>query len=291
MSGHVETLLDGLSVPEGPRWHDGRLWFSDIYADRVWAVDTSGNTELIAEVPGHPSGLGWATGNRLLVVSVLERRVLRMEHGRLLPFADLSTHAAGPCNDMVSDGNGRAWVGDIGFDWFAGAEPKPGRIWYVAPDGSCVLAADGLAFPNGMVITGNGQRLIAAESLGNRLSCFDIAVDGRLINSRIFAVYDGVPDGICLDAEGAIWVANPRSNQATRILDGGHVTQVVTVAEGRYVYACALGGEDLRTLLLCTSVRGVAAREEKQGRIEIVRVDVPGIGVALGRVEDGRGAA
>ena len=122
MSGHVETLLDGLSVPEGPRWHDGRLWFSDIYADRVWAVDTSGNAELIAEVPGHPSGLGWTTGNRLLVVSVLERRVLRMEHGRLRRFADLSSHATGPCNDMVSDGNGRAWVGDMGFDWFAGAE-------------------------------------------------------------------------------------------------------------------------------------------------------------------------
>jgi sugar lactone lactonase YvrE len=271
MNAHVETLLDGLSVPEGPRWHDGRLWFSDLYSDRVYAVSLSGNAEVIAEVAGHPSGLGWTTGNRLLVVSVLEQRVLAMANGRLQPFADLSSHARGPCNDMVSDDSGRVWVGDMGFDWFAGAERRPGSIWYVGPDGACTLAADGLVFPNGMVITGDGKRLIAAETFANRLTSFDIADDGRLINRRAFAACDGAyPDGICLDAEGAIWVADPGSNRVMRVLDGGHVAQVVTVAESRNVYACALGGEDQGTLFLCTSVRGIAAREGKLGRIEIV---------------------
>jgi sugar lactone lactonase YvrE len=281
MNGHIETLLDGLSVPEGPRWHDGRLWFSDIYSDRVYATDLSGNAEVIAEVAGHPSGLGWTAGNKLLVVSVLERRVLRMEGGLLQPFADLSVHTTSPCNDLVSDGSGRVWVGEMGFDWLAGAEHRPGRIWYVAPNGVCVLAADGLAFPNGMVITLDGKRLIAAETFGNRLTSFDIAADNCLINRREFAACDGAyPDGMCLDTEGAIWVADPSSNRAMRIVDGGHVAQTVTVAEGRYVFACALGGEDERTLFLCTSsVRDAASREAKQGRIEIVHVDVPGVGL------------
>jgi sugar lactone lactonase YvrE len=148
---------------------------------------------------------------------------------------------------MVTDSAGRSWVGDIGFDWFADAERRPGRIWYVAPDGTCRLAADGLSFPNGMVITDDGKRLIVAESLGGKLSRFDIASDGRLVNPCDFAVCDDAPDGICLDAEGAIWVADPWSNQARRIFEGGRVAQTVKIAEGRHVYACALGGPERRS--------------------------------------------
>jgi sugar lactone lactonase YvrE len=275
-----KTLLDGLSVPEGPRWHDGRLWFSDLFAHCVRAVDLSGRAEMVAELADLPSGLGWTTENQLLVVSIIDRRVLRMERGKLRPFADLSGFSTGGCNDMVVDGAGRAWVGNIGYDYFGGAERKPGSIVRVSASGSCSPAADGLEFPNGMVVTPDGGKLIVAETFGNRLTGFDIAADGALTGRRVFARCDGVlPDGICLDADGAVWVADPATNRAMRILDGGEVVRTVTVAEGRYVYACALGGADRRTLFMCTSsVRGAASREAKQGRIEIAPVEVPGVG-------------
>jgi sugar lactone lactonase YvrE len=286
MDDKAETLLDGLIQPEGPRWHDGRLWFSDMHAARVCAVDPSGNIELVAEVAGKPSGLGWTVGNKLLVVSMTQRRVLRMENGRLEPFADLSPLTPGPCNDMVSDELGRAWVGDMGYDWFASAEPKPGRIYHVDPDGLCALAAGDLAFPNGMVITVDGQRLIVAETYGERLTCFDIGSDGSLTNRRAFAKCQGAyPDGICLDADGSVWVADPASNRAFLVRDGGDVIKAVAVAEGRHVYACALGGNDGRTLFLCTSCAPSKIRdkawEAQPGRIECFRVDVPGAGWRL----------
>ncbi len=280
MSAKVETLLDGLAFPEGPRWHDGKLWFSDIHGGVVRAVELSGRAELIAEVAEQPSGLGWTTDNKLLVVSMNDRRLLRMDDGALRPYADLSALATGPCNDMVVDAHGRAYVGNFGFDMFAGAERKPAGIVRVDPDGRCTLAADGLDFPNGMTITPDGGALIAAESYGNRLTRFDIAEDGTLSGRRVFAELPGVvPDGICLDAEGAVWVAHARANQALRVLDGGRIAQTVSVPEGRAVYACALGGADRRTLFLCTSaVRGPESRDAKQGRIEIARVDVAGAG-------------
>jgi sugar lactone lactonase YvrE len=282
MTGKAETLVDGLTVPEGPRWHNGRLWFSDMHASRVCTVDLSGRIELVAEVAGKPSGLGWTTGNSLLIVSIIQRRVLRLEAGKLELFADLSLHTSSPCNDMVSDDRGRSWVGDIGFDLFAGAEPSPGRIWHVGSEGLCHLAADGLAFPNGMVITANGQRLIAAETFGERLTCFDIGSDGSLSNRREFAACQGAyPDGICLDADGAVWVADPASNRAFLIREGGQVIKTVTVAEDRHVYACALGGDDGRTLFLCTSSKFSHDQswETKPGRIEVFRVDVPSGGL------------
>ncbi len=280
MSAKVETLLDGLAFPEGPRWHDGKLWFSDIFGGVVRALDLSGRAELIAEVAERPSGLGWTADNKLLVVSMNDRRLLRMDDGALRPYADLSALAAGPCNDMVTDAHGRAWVGNFGFNMFAGAQRQPAGIVRVDPGGACTLAADGLDFPNGMVVTPDGGALIAAESYANRLTWFDIAEDGTLSGRRVFAELPGVvPDGICLDAEGAVWVAHARANQALRVLDGGRIAQTVSVAEGRAVYACALGGADRRTLFLCTSaVRGPESRDAKQGRIEIARVEVAGDG-------------
>jgi sugar lactone lactonase YvrE len=280
MKDKPETLLDGLSVPEGPRWHDGKLWFSDMWFHCIRVVDLSGQSDVVAELADRPSGLGWTKENQLLAVSMIDRRVLRMERGELRPFAELSAFSTGACNDMVVDSTGRAWVGNMGYDFFGGAERKPGSIVHVSAGGSCSLAADGLEFPNGMVITPDGDKLIVAETFGNQLTAFDIATDGSLTHRRVFARCNGVvPDGICLDADGAVWVADPGTNRAIRILDGGEVAQTITVAEGRYVYACALGGSERRTLFMCTSsVRGAASREAKQGRIEIAQVDVPGVG-------------
>lgn len=280
MSTKVETLLDGLAFPEGPRWHDGRLFFSDIFGGCVRALELSGRAELIAEVAERPSGLGWTADNKLLVVSMNDRKLLRMEEGKLSPHADLAPFAAGPCNDMVVDAQGHAFVGNFGFDMFGGAERRPAAIIGVEPDGTASIAADGLDFPNGMAIAPDGASLIAAESYGQRLTRFDLGPDGTLSNRRVFAQFDDVvPDGICLDAEGAVWVAHARANQALRVFEGGRIAETVTVAEGRHVFACALGGEDRRTLFLCTSaVRGPESREAKQGRIEIARVAVPGAG-------------
>ncbi len=276
----IETLIDGLAFPEGPRWHDGKLWFSDLFAGVVRTVDLSGRSELVAEVAARPSGLGWTADGRLLVVSMNDRRLLRLASDGLQVFADLSPYATGPCNDMVVDGEGRAWIGNFGFDMFAAAPRRPAGIVRVDPGGDCVLAADGLEFPNGMVVTPDGGTLIVAESYGGRLTRFDIGADGALANRLVFAALDGVaPDGICLDAEGAVWVADARANRALRVLEGGRVAQTVQIAEGRCVYACALGGSDRRTLFLCTSsVRGPDSREAKQGRIEITRVSVAGAG-------------
>ncbi len=280
MSATVETLLDGLAFPEGPRWHDGKLWFSDIFGGVVRAVDLAGRAELVAEVAERPSGLGWTVDNRLLVVSMNDRRLLCMEGAALRPFADLAPHATGPCNDMVVDGEGRIWVGNFGFDMFAGAERRPAAIIHVDRNGAASVAAEGLDFPNGMAVTPDGTLLIVAESYGNRLTRFDIGGNGALSNPRPFATLPGVvPDGICLDAEGAVWVAHARANQTLRVLEGGRIAQTVSVEEGRAVYACALGGSDRRTLFLCTNAaRGPDAREARQGRIEITRVDVPGAG-------------
>jgi sugar lactone lactonase YvrE len=280
MSIKVETLLDGLAFPEGPRWHDGRLFFSDLFAGTVRAVELSGRAELIAEIAERPSGLGWTPDNKLLVVSMNDRKLLRMEEGSLRLHADLAPFATGPCNDMVVDAQGRAFVGNFGFDMFGGAERRQAAVMRVEADGVASIAADGLDFPNGMVIPPDGGSLIVAESYGNRLTRFDLAPDGTLSNRRPFAELPGVvPDGICLDAEGAVWVAHARANQAVRVLQGGRIVETVTVAEGRAVFACALGGEDRRTLFLCTSAApGPDSRAANQGRIEIARVAVPGAG-------------
>jgi sugar lactone lactonase YvrE len=184
MNDKPETLLDGLSVPEGPRWHDGKLWFSDMWFHCIRVVDLSGQSDVVAELADRPSGLGWTKENQLLAVSIIDRRVLRMERGELHPFAELSALSTGACNDMVVDGTGQAWVGNMGYDFFGGAERKPGSILHVSASGSCSLAADGLDFPNGMVITPDGGKLIVAETFGNRLTAFDIAAQGNRLNIR-----------------------------------------------------------------------------------------------------------
>jgi sugar lactone lactonase YvrE len=277
----LAPLLDGLTFTEGPRWREGRLWFSDFYTGRVLAVTPEGTVETIVEVPPRPSGLGWLADGSLLVVSMLDRRLLRVRDGRAALHADLGAIATGPCNDMVVDARGRAYVGNFGFDRHRGEPPRPAILACVDPDGTVTSAAGDLEFPNGSVITPDGRTLVVAETLGQRLTAFDVAADGGLSRRRVWAALGDVfPDGICLDAEGAIWVADARGPDLLRVREGGGIDRRVPVGAGRHAFACMLGGADRRTLYVCTCTgSGPAVADTRDGRIESLRVDVPGAGL------------
>jgi sugar lactone lactonase YvrE len=274
-----QTLVDGLTFPEAPRWRDGRLWFSDFYTRRVLAVDTAGRLETIATVPQRPSGLGWTPDGALLVVSMLDRRLLRFDGTGAHVAAELGELATGPCNDMVVDAAGRAYVGNFGFDRHRGESPRTTCLMRVDPDGSVVRAADDLLFPNGAVITPDGRTLVVAETFASRLTAFDVATDGTLSNRRLFARIEGCfPDGICLDAERAVWVADARGNRVIRVHADGRVDRTI-VTGARAAFACMLGGPDRRTLFVCTNTgSGPAMADKTDGRIETFPVDVPGAG-------------
>jgi len=276
----LTVLLAGLSFPEAPRWREGRLFFSDFYTHEVAAVDLAGKRELIALVPGQPSGLGWLPNGRLLIVSMVDRKLLRLDSGGPTALADLSGLAGGWCNDMVVDGEGRAYVGNFGFDRYAGEKPRPAKLIRVDPDGAVSAVADDLHFPNGMVITPDGRTLIVGESRGRRLTAFDIGPGGTLSGRRLFAdLAPNLPDGICLDAEGAVWSADPLRNELIRVNEGGEVIGRISAGE-RCAVACMLGGPDGRTLFVCTNTTiGPEAAQARAGRIEVTRVDVPHAGL------------
>jgi sugar lactone lactonase YvrE len=284
MANSMRVLLEGLRFPEGPRWRDGRLWFSDMHAGVVQTVDLDGRSEMVVSVPHEPSGLGWLPDGRLLVVSMQDRRLLRLDPDGLVPVADLTPFASWHCNDMVVDRHGRAYVGNFGFDLHAQAPLVPANLVLVLPDGHAEVAASDLLFPNGTVITPDGRTLIVAESFGARLTAFDIAADGRLGKRRVWAQLtpgpDGrtpIPDGICLDAEGAIWIASPVTGELLRVREGGRVVQ--QIATDRMAIACMLGGPERRTLFACTAeTLDPVASERRSGRIEAIDVDVPGAG-------------
>jgi len=231
-------------------------------------------------VPALPSGLGWLPDGRLLVVSMEDRRLLRLDPDGLHQMADLSSLATYHCNDMVVDSKGRAYIGNFGFDIHAEKpDYRKAEIVLVEPDGHARVAAGDLAFPNGTVITPDGKTLIVGESFGARLTAFDLAEDGSLSNRRVWAKLEkAVPDGICLDAEEAIWVASPISGAVLRVHEGGEVSERIPVAT--QAFACMLGGEDQRTLFICTAedTHPARCRANRRSRIEIVRVDVPGAG-------------
>ena len=278
-----DVLLDGLAFPEGPRWHDGRLWFSDMHSHVVQALDvSSGAVETVVEVPACPSGLGWLPDGTLLVVSMEDRRLLRFDGSVLEEHADLSPWATFHCNDMVVSADGRAYVGNFGWDLHGGGAPTPAVMVRVDPDGTATPAAEDLMFPNGTVITDDGATLIVGESFGARLTAFDVdATTGALSGRRVWAQLEGgvVPDGICLDAEGAVWLASPMTNECVRVREGGEVLQ--RVAFDRGAFACMLGGEDRSTLFVCTAEESApeASARLRSGRIEAVSVDVPGAGL------------
>jgi sugar lactone lactonase YvrE len=276
----LDVLLDGLCFPEGPRWHEGRLFFSDMHGDHVMAVDLKGKAETICEVPAWPSGLGWLPDGRMLVVSMTDRRLLRLERDGLKLHADLSKLASYHCNDMVVDTKGRAYVGNFGFDLHTGQEPKFAEIVMVEPDGKARVVADEMGFPNGTVITPDGKTLIVGESTRFRLTAFDMERDGSLKNRRVWAeIRPATPDGIALDTEGAIWVASPLTNEVIRVFEGGRVAERIKVATN--AFACMLGGSDRRTLFVATAESSdpKVCRSKRTGRIEMTQVDVPGAGL------------
>jgi sugar lactone lactonase YvrE len=277
------VVLEGLKFPEGPRWHDGRLWFSDMHARRVMAMDPGGQTSIICEVPNRPSGLGFLQEGRLLVVSMADHRLLVLDRDLgLREVADISAYVGGDANDMVVDAAGRAYIGNFGFDFAGGDEFTTTALVRVDPNGQVTVVAEELAFPNGTVITPDGKTLVVAETFARKLTAFDIAEDGSLSGRRAWAdLGRATPDGICLDEEGAIWVASPTTAECLRVREGGEVTDRIAMPGGRGAYACMLGGEDRRTLYICTSEGDEADRQagRSRGWIEEVRVDVPGAGL------------
>jgi sugar lactone lactonase YvrE len=279
----TSVFLDQLRFPEGPRWHDGRLYFSDMHAREVIAAGLDGKTQVVARVADdEPSGLGFLPDGRLLVVSMERRRLLRLDPGGLTEAADLSGLAAFHCNDMVVDGAGRAYVGNLGSDVNHGAEVVPADLILIAPGQAPRVAARELRVPNGCVVTPDGRTLIVAESMGARLTAFRIADDGSLLERRVWAELPGaVPDGICLDAEGAIWVASPLASEVFRVREDGRITHRLPM--GRLALACMLGGRDGRTLFLCSAESAEVARAGRShaartGRIDTVEVEVPRAG-------------
>jgi len=246
----METLMTGIAFGESPRWHEGRLWFSDWGAGELIAVDLSGHSEVVARVQSFPFCIDWLPDGRLLIVHSQDRLLLRREpDGSLATHADLGSLAPGAWNEIVVDGRGNAYVNGIGFDLMTGEEFAPGVVVLVTPDGSARLVADGLAFPNGMAVTPDNSTLIVAESYASRLTAFDIAADGGLSNRRVWAgVGEDHPDGVCLDAEGAAWYADVGNKRCVRVGEGGGVLQTIDLDRG--CFACMLGGLDRRTLFL-----------------------------------------
>jgi sugar lactone lactonase YvrE len=294
----LKRLLEGGSFFEGPRWHDGRWWVSDFYRHLVLTVDADGQTAEVMTVEQQPSGLGWMPDGSLLAVSMKDHRVLRRSpDGDVTVHADLTEYCGGHLNDMVVDAEGRAFVGNFGFDLMAGADPAPAVLARVDPDGSSAVAAEDMLFPNGSVITPDGRTLIVGETAAARYTAFTIGADGSLADRRVWAQVaptpelgplaetlpqlQFAPDGCALDAEEHIWAADALGARCCRVAAGGAIVEEIRAPEGLGIFACMLGGEDGRTLLLC-SAPDFAEADRSQSREAVLfttTVDVPHAGL------------
>ncbi len=272
-STELKTLMTGLAFGESPRWHDGRLWFSDWVAKEVIAIDPEGNSEVIlrAPFPSIPMCIDFLPDGRLLVVSTSDGLLLRPEpDGSLVTHADLSSLGTEGWNEVTVDSRGNAYING-----------GPGIIVMATPDGSARQVADNIVFPNGMLVTPDNSTLIIAESHGKRLTAFDIAADGSLSNRRIWADLaeaGGFPDGICLDVEGAIWDADVPNKRCVRLREGGEVLETIDLDRG--CFSCALGGSDRKTLFLVATVwRGFEGMTDgsRTSQVLSVEVAVPGV--------------
>jgi len=290
------NLIGGLSFTECPRWRDGRLYVSDRYTRRVLAVAMDGTAETFARTDGLPCGLGFLPDGRLLITSLLDRKILRRElDGSLVEHADLSHLAPGHLNDMLVDHVGRVWAGNFGFDLMGGAEARATVLILVTPDGASRVVADQLGFPNGTVLTPDHRTLIVAETTMNRLSAFTVTGDGLSERrdwakfgaaptstdvAEILAQAEVAPDGICLDAEGAIWVADVVHRRLIRVAEGGEILEELKT-DGLCAFACMLGGDDGRTLFACVapSYHETELSENHRASILMTRVETPHAGL------------
>jgi sugar lactone lactonase YvrE len=277
----LQTLMSGIAFGESPRWHDGRLWFCDWGAKEIIAVDLKGHSEVEVRVdfPSFPMCIDFLPDGRMLIVSASDGLLLRREpDGSLVSHADMSSLSERPWNDIVVDGRGNAHVNNISFDLMAGEEFAPGILALVTPDGSARQVADGIAFPNGLVVTPDERTLILAESYASKLTAFEIAADGGLSNQRVWADLDGgVPDGIRLDAEGAVWYADVPNKRCVRVGEGGQVLQRIDLDRG--CFACMLGGVDGRTLFMVAQEWGGLANMADGARTgQVLTAQAPAAG-------------
>jgi sugar lactone lactonase YvrE len=277
----LQTLVSGRAFLEGPRWNRGALFVSDMHAHEVLRVTTDGAVEVLAELDrSSPSGLGWLPDGSMLIVSMDDRNLLRhADDGALTEHADLSSLAPHEINDMVVDDAGHAFVSQFGYDFHGGGKPAAAPLLRADPDGTVREVTEGLKMPNGMVVTADGKTLVVAESAGRCLTAFDLAADGTLSNQREWAdLPEGdYPDGISIDADDANWISGPASDRFVRVRQGGEVTDVVETP-GRHAIACAIGGDDGRTLFCCTSPtqgQPEQSRAERGAKVETVTVSVP----------------
>jgi sugar lactone lactonase YvrE len=294
MPRQARVLTSGFHFVEAPRWRNERLYFSDFFGPSVYALDSEGKVHTVCSIPGQPSGLGFDLEGRLLVVSMLDRKLMRLQGSQLVEVADLTDLSPAPLNDMVVDASGRAYIGNFGSD-FASEGVRPTRVIRVDPDGTLHVAAENLVTPNGSVITPDGRTMLIAESFAFRISAFRIADDGSLHDRRewarfgdepagdfesVLATKASIPDGICLDAEGAVWVGDAKRPGVARIEEGGRVLETVTTGD-LAVFAAALGGIDRRTLYMCAGPP-LGANDPASRRLGVILdcdVDVPGAGL------------
>lgn len=298
MSAEFTQLSGGGNFFESPRWHDGRWWLSDFYRHQVVTVTTDGTEQVEFEVEGQPSGLGWMPDGSLLAVSMTDRRILRRAvDGTVSVHADVFDLCGGHLNDMVVSATGHAYAGNFGFDLMAGADPELANLIHIDPDGNAAVAAEGLVFPNGSVITPDGSTLIVGETAAARYTAFAIVADGSLGEGRVWAQVEPAPeigtleetlgqlkfgpDGCTLDAEGQIWSADEVNARCARIEEGGRVTDEIAAPEGLNIFACALGGPDGRTLLACAApdFHEQARKAARDAVLLTVEVDVPHAGL------------
>ena len=299
MAGDVRVLLEGGSYFEGPRWHDDRWYVSDFYRHAVLAVTENGREQTVLELDDQPSGLGWMPDGSLLVVAMKDRTVLRHHpEGAVKIHADLSGLCPHKANDMVVDAAGGAYVSHFGFDLMAGADPRPTTLIRVDPDGGATVAAEEMLFPNGMAITPDGTTLLVDESLGCRVSAFRILPDGSLADRRVWAQLaptpppglsfaetlgqlGPAPDGCSLDAEGHLWIADALGFRAIRVAPSGEIVDEVRTPNGYGIYACMLGGDDGRTLLLCSAPDFAEAnrKDTREAMLFTTRVEIPRAGL------------
>jgi len=282
---YAKIVAQGLAFPEGPRWHEDRLWFTDQHGRAVYAMDSEGNLDIVIHTKDLPGGLGWLPDGTMVVVYMTARRLMRLSGTTLTEHADLSELASFHCNDMVADRQGRIYVGNFGFDLHGGASVRNAEIILVDADGSPELFTKDVVFPNGSAITPDGGTLLVAETFAHRITAFRLDPEGRLSSRDAFAkdtwaeLGPATPDGICLDADDALWMASPGTRELIRITQGGD--RLARCETAGTPYACMLGGTDRRTLYVCTSETDSPedAPRLKSGRIEQVRVEMPGVGL------------